>query len=59
MTYKLPLSERRRYAQNKRDQYVRDPAYRLKRINGARRQRGAPEIASLSETTLRTPLVSG
>lgn len=56
MRFKLSLRDRRRFAQNKRDRYHGDPAYRLTRINEARRQRGAPEIASLSEARLRIPL---
>jgi hypothetical protein len=37
--------------------YAKSPRERLRRINYDRRRRGAPEIASLSETTLRIPLV--
>lgn len=36
--------------------YAKSERERLRRINHARRQRGAPEIASLAETTLRIPL---
>jgi hypothetical protein len=36
--------------------YAKSPRERLRRINYARRQRGAPEIASLADTQLRVPL---
>lgn len=39
-----------------RQLYRRSERERLYRINHARRQRGAPEIASLAETKLRIPL---
>lgn len=39
-----------------RELYQRSPKHRLARINHARRRRGAPEIADLSETRLRIPL---
>lgn len=39
-----------------RSLYQRSAVHRLARINHARRQRGAPEIASLDETRLRIPL---
>jgi len=39
-----------------RSLYQRSERHRLARINHSRRQRGAPEIASLAETTLRIPL---
>ena len=49
MTYALPISTRRRLAADKRRRYWANPAERLKRINEARKQRGAPMIASLDE----------
>lgn len=49
MTYALPLSERRRYAEAKRRRYWSNPAERLKRINEARKSRGAAPIASLDD----------
>lgn len=39
-----------------RQLYRKSERERLYRINHSRRQRGAPEIASLAETTLRIPL---
>ena len=36
--------------------YAKSPRERLRRINYDRRRRGAPEIASLAETTLRIPV---
>jgi hypothetical protein len=39
-----------------RDIYARSSRERLRRINYSRRARGAPELASLSETKLRIPL---
>jgi hypothetical protein len=36
--------------------YARSARHRLARINHSRRRRGAPELASLDETTLRVPL---
>jgi hypothetical protein len=36
--------------------YAKSERERLYRINHSRRQRGAPEIGSLSETRLRIPL---
>lgn len=41
-----------------RELYAKSERERLRRINYSRRQRGAPEIASLSETTLRIPVGS-
>lgn len=41
-----------------RQLYRKSERERLYRINHARRQRGAPEIASLAETKLRIPLES-
>jgi hypothetical protein len=38
--FKLPFSERERFARNKRDRYYRDPVYRLKRINETRQRSG-------------------
>jgi hypothetical protein len=36
--------------------YAKSERERMRRINYSRRARGAPEIASLSETTLRRPM---
>lgn len=36
--------------------YAKSPRERLRRINYDRKRRGAPEIASLDETTLRIPV---
>lgn len=49
MTYAMPLSTRRRLAADKRRRYWENPAERLKLINKARNQRGAPPITSLDE----------
>lgn len=49
MTFALSLATRRRLAADKRRRYWADPAERLKRINLARAQRGAPMINSLDE----------
>lgn len=49
MAYALPLSERLRYARNKRERYARDPEYRLQRINEVRARRGVPLAVSLDE----------
>lgn len=54
--FKLPLHDRQRLAADKRRRYWSDPHERLKRINLARRYRGAPEIASLSEIGKRRPI---
>lgn len=53
MTYALPLSERRRYAEAKRRRYWSNPAERLKRINEARERRGMPTVASLDDVETR------
>jgi len=39
-----------------RELYRKSERHRLARINHSRRRPGAPEITSLSETTLRIPL---
>lgn len=49
MTFALPLETRRRLAAAKRRRYWSNPDERLQRINEARKQRGAPLIASLDE----------
>jgi hypothetical protein len=49
MMFKLPLRDRQRLAADKRRRYWADPDERLKRINEARRFRGAPELRSLAE----------
>ena len=36
--------------------YGKSARHRLARINHTRRQRGAPEVASLDQVKLRTPL---
>lgn len=53
MTYKLTLETRRRLAANKRRRYWANQSERLSRINQARAQRGAPQIASLDEIGVR------
>lgn len=49
MRFRLPLSERFRYAKNKRARYWRDPEFRLACINKERARRGAPSIVSLAD----------
>ncbi len=53
MAFSLPLSERQRFARNKRDRYWRDPVYRLERINAHRARSGRPLVASLEEIETR------
>lgn len=49
MAYVLPLEKRRRLAGDKRRRYWANPDERLKRINEARKYRGADPINSLDE----------
>jgi hypothetical protein len=51
--FKLPFSERERFARNKRDRYYRDPVYRLKRINETRQRSGQAPYETLDEVKLR------
>lgn len=53
MAFLLPLSERQRFARNKRDRYWRDQVYRLERINAHRVRSGRPLVASLEEIETR------
>ena len=53
MTYALPLAERLRHARNKREQYWRDPAYRLACINRTRARDGKPPIDDLAAVETR------
>lgn len=55
MTYALPLAERQRYARNKRNQYWRDPEYRLRQINSVRAREGKPLFADIAEVPTRGP----
>ncbi len=53
MTFRLSLHDRQRYARSKRERYVRDPDYRLRRINESRARKGLPPYSALEQVTLR------
>lgn len=55
MAYILPLCDRIRLAAKQRDQYWRDEAFRLRRINHSRQQLGRPVVESLADISETPP----
>lgn len=55
MTFRLSLAERRRASDWQREKYWRDPDYRLRRINKARKRLGLPPHEHIIDAATRGP----